>query len=196
MKNQFEFFGIKSPQRKELTRKFLKDYSLPTKENAESIIKEIWTIPQRECQYVALEISERLAKRSAFNDIQLFEYLIVTKSWWDTVDWLATRIVGEYMKKFPEAILPAHEKWLGSGNMWLQRVCILFQLKYKQKTDVELLFKTIRQLAQSKKFFIQKAIGWALREYSKTNAAVVRNFIENEALAPLSVREGMRLIKY
>jgi len=85
-------------------------------------------------------------------------------------------------------------KWLASGNMWLQRTALLFQLKYKTGTDVELMFQIIRQLAESKEFFIRKAIGWALREYSKTNPAAVMNFVESHPLSNLSKREALKVI--
>jgi 3-methyladenine DNA glycosylase AlkD len=104
-------------------------------------------------------------------------------------------LVGNHFKCFPEFIKPYTEKWMKSGNMWLQRTVILFQLDYKEKTDVELLFKNIKKCTDSKEFFIQKAIGWALREYSKTDAATVINFVENNKLAPLSKREALKRLK-
>jgi 3-methyladenine DNA glycosylase AlkD len=195
MKDQFEFCGIKSPKRKELTKIFIKKNGLPPTAHAESVITEIWSLPEREFQYATLDILERLVKKKRIQNVVLFEQLILSKSWWDTVDWLATRIVGVHFQKFPHEILSTHKRWMDSGNMWLQRVCILFQLKYKSQTDVKLLFSTIRRLAGSKEFFIQKAIGWALREYSKTDGNGVQKFIQSNSLAPLSVREGMRLIK-
>ena len=78
--------------------------------------------------------------------------------------------------------------------MWLQRTAILFQLKYKKKTDVPLLFHCITTMADSKEFFIRKAIGWALREYSKTDAEVVQSFVASTELSPLSVREALKVI--
>ncbi len=195
MKDQFEFCGIKSPKRKELTQIFIKKKGLPPAQQADSVIKEIWNYPEREFQYAALDILERCVKRKMIQNEFLFEQFILSKSWWDTVDWIATRIVGEHFQQFPNDILSTHKRWMDSENMWLQRVCILFQLKYKTQTDIKLLFSTIERLAESKELFIQKAIGWSLREYSKTDAEVVRKFIQSNSLASLSVREGMRLIK-
>ena len=194
MKNRFEFYGIKSPKRKDLIRIFLKKYGLPPKNISESVVKILWNYPYRECQYAALDILERCVKKEQIRNIKLYEELITSKSWWDTVDWLATRVVGVHLHKFPNDIMSIHKRWMDSDNMWLQRVCLLFQLKYKSETDTKLLFSTIKQLSHSKEFFIQKAIGWSLREYSKTDVDAVRTFVACATLAPLSVREGMRLI--
>ena len=195
MKDKFEFFGIKSVERKELTRKFLAFHGLPNEKDYKKVIREMWDLPQRELQYAALDILERLVKKRIPVEIKLLEHLIVTKSWWDTVDWLATRIVGVRFRQNPELISSTHSRWIKSENIWLQRVCILFQLKYKQETDEKLLFSTIQELSESDEFFIQKAIGWALREQSKTDPAVVQKFIDENELAPLSRREALKVIR-
>ena len=195
MKDKFEFFGIKSFERKELTRNFFVSHGLPAEDDFAPVIREMWDLPQRELQYAALDILERLVKKRIPVEIKLLEYLIVTKSWWDTVDWLATRIVGVRFRQNPELISSTHSRWIKSKNIWLQRVCILFQLKYKQETDEKLLFSTIQELSESDEFFIQKAIGWALREQSKTDPAVVQKFIDENELAPLSRREALKVIR-
>lgn len=121
------------------------------------------------------------------------EWLISTKSWWDTVDAIAPKPVGKIAASYPEVIEETLDGWAVHENMWLRRAAILFQLKYKEKTDDALLYRYILKNADSKEFFIQKAIGWALREYSKTNPASVKEFIENHKLAPLSVREEVNM---
>lgn len=126
--------------------------------------------------------------------IPLLEWLITTKSWWDTVDALATKSVGAVAKKYPETIPETIEGWAYGEHLWLRRTAILFQLKYKAETDEELLYRYIEQNADSKEFFIQKAIGWVLREYSKTDPDSVRNFIETHPLAKLSIREGSKYL--
>ena len=195
MKDKFEFFGIKSFERKELTRNFFVSHGLPAEDDFAPVIREMWDLPQRELQYVALDILERLVKKRIPVEIKLLEHLIVTKSWWDTVDWLATRIVGVRFRQNRELIIPNYSRWMASGNIWLQRVCILFQLKYKHETDEKLLFSTIQELSDSDEFFIQKAIGWALREQSKTDPTVVQKFIDENELAPLSRREALKIIR-
>jgi 3-methyladenine DNA glycosylase AlkD len=195
MKDQFEFFGINSVERKELTRKFFTAQGIPSKHDYKEVIRELWDLPQREFQYAALDILEHLVKKRIQVKIELLEYLIMTKSWWDTVDWMATRIVGVCFRQNPELITQTYSRWMEIDNIWLQRVCILFQLKYKEKTDVKLLFSTIQELSGSEEFFIQKAIGWALREQLKIDPAVVQKFVDENELAPLSRREALKVLK-
>ena len=125
-------------------------------------------------------------------DIQLFEKLIVEKSWWDTVDYLANHIIGPWFKKYPESIPAITSRWNKSKNIWLQRSSLLFQLKYKKETDTALLKSYILNLVGSKEFFVKKAIGWVLREYSKTNGDYVRKFVKDHPLQPLSAKEALK----
>jgi 3-methyladenine DNA glycosylase AlkD len=194
MKNLFEFLGITKPQRIPLKKEFLKKERLPGVERLEGIIKQLWELPGREYQYFAFELVEHYRKQLKEQDIELLEYMITNKSWWDTVDFIAANLVGAHFKQFPRLVGPYTARWLASGNMWLQRTAILFQLKYKTGTDVELMFQIIGQLADSKEFFIRKAIGWALREYSKTNPAAVIKFVESQPLSNLSKREALKVI--
>ena len=195
MRNKFDYYGIKSELRKKLSKNFLKTYGLPDKDSFVKIIKDLWNLPQREYQYFALELLEKMRKKIKKEHIEVIEYLIIEKSWWDSVDGLAANVVGKFFSKYPELINDYTEKWMTSGNIWLQRTCLLFQLKYKNNTDLDLLFKFINRLSGSKEFFIQKAIGWVLREYSKTNPKIVIDFVENNTLANLSKREALKVIK-
>ena len=192
MKNKFEFFGIKSPLRKEIYKDFKSKYGLLPNENFEEIIKWCWKQDEREYQYFAMEFVSKSMKKSTLEAIDLYEFMIVEKSWWDTVDFIAAILVGDYFKRFPEEIKPITERWMNSDNIWLQRSCLLFQLKYKNKTDVELMESFIAKLLGSKEFFINKAIGWILREYSKTRPQVVVNIVERHSLSGLSSREALK----
>ncbi|MBU0473665.1 MAG: DNA alkylation repair protein [Bacteroidetes bacterium] len=196
MKNKFEYYGIKSPLRKELCKPFLKKENLPTIEEIEGIIKELWNEPQRELQYFAMELLSKYSKLLKQDDYFLFEYMIKTKSWWDTVDYIAAIIVGNHFKLYPELKKSISEKWINANDMWLNRTAILFQLKYKQATDEKMLFSYIMKHNSSTEFFHRKAIGWALREYSKTNPKSVFKFVnENEnRLSGLSKREALKII--
>ena len=124
-----------------------------------------------------------------------YKHLINVKSWWDTVDFLAVTMVGSYMRKYPDQIIPVTKLWMDTDNIWLYRTCILFQLKYKKETNFELLDSFIQLCLGSKEFFINKAIGWALREYSKSNPQLVSEYVESNNLAPLSKREAMKVIE-
>jgi 3-methyladenine DNA glycosylase AlkD len=192
MKGQHEYFGIKSPERRESKKEFLRKHGLPKPEILPVIVKGCWELPQREYQYFIMEVLERLAKKAEKERIDLYEFMILNKSWWDTVDYIASNLVGVHFQKYPEMIYPVTEKWMDSGNMWLQRTSLLFQLKYKKKTDVDLMSDYIQRLQGSKEFFINKAIGWILREYSKTDDDWVRNYVQNYQLAPLSRREALK----
>lgn len=142
-------------------------------------------------QYFALELIQKSLKKQDPDFIYFLEELICTRSWWDTVDWI-NKLVGLHFRKYPELIQPVTEKWMSSGNIWLQRVCLIFQLLYKDKTDTALLFDYILRLKDSKEFFIQKAAGWALRQYARTNPAAVRVFVAQHPLAPLTKREALK----
>ncbi len=195
MRNKFLYLGLKTPERKLLNKQFFKEHGYPDKKDFEKIILDLWELPQREYQYIALDILEKFIKKLEKNDIALLEKLIIQKSWWDTVDYLATRIIGEYFKKYPENIILYTSRWIDSENIWLQRTAILFQLKYKKETDKELLFRYINKCSDTKEFFINKAIGWALREYVRTDKAWVVDFVQNSRLSNLSIREALKHVR-
>lgn len=197
MKHHFPFYGIKSPLRSELDKQLFAQYGHPPAGMLSKIMRLLWQEDKREMQLHGLMLAERYMKKkfiaSLPDDIlTVFEECIVQRSWWDTVDYLAARLVGRYLMFFPELISANIERWIASPNMWLNRTAILFQLGYKSLTDVELLFSAIRAHAGSKEFFHRKAIGWALREYAKTAPETVLEFVKQTPLQPLSVREATK----
>lgn len=192
MKNQFQFFGIQAPARRSLTATFIKENGLPPDGTLGKVIRLMWAAPQREVQYAAQEIVWRMRRKYAPDDMALFEFMITTKSWWDTVDFIASNLVGSFFRKYPQFIAPKTEEWMASGNLWLTRTCLLFQLKYKEATDEALLYSCISKLSSHNDFFIRKAIGWSLREYSKTNADSVQQFVQRQPLSGLSKREALK----
>ncbi len=194
MKGHFPFLGIKAPVRKELEKQFFKETGILKAPFNHELISALWGKDEREYQYTALTYTEKSLNKLEKADLPFMEALITTKSWWDTVDAIAPKPVGKIAERFPEVIGETLDGWAVSDNMWLRRAAILFQLKYKEKTNVELLYRYIWQNADSKEFFIQKGIGWALREYSKTDPASVKAFIEGHPLAPLSIREGSKYV--
>jgi len=194
MKNKFDYFGIKKPERDLIKKEFHSQFGWPPPENINEVVMLLWQEPERELQYFAMEMLFKFRKNISTTIIKLYEEIITSKSWWDTVDYIAVKLVGNYFKVFPGQIPLVTQKWMASDNMWLQRSCILFQLTYKKDTNVDLLFSFIRPCTGSKEFFIQKAIGWALREYSKTNPRVVLTFAEQTPLKPLSRREALRIM--
>ena len=192
MKNKFEFLGAKTPARRKLAKAFFKqqtDFVIDW-----NFINEAWNNPYRELQYTALDYLEIRNKLLTPSDLPRLKKLAQTKSWWDTIDFL-DRLVGSIIARFPETkeIIVA---WSCDEDIWLRRLAIDHQLLRKEKTDTELLEKILVNNLGRTEFFINKAIGWALRDYSKTNPDWVRAFIERHRaeMAALSIREGSKYL--
>jgi 3-methyladenine DNA glycosylase AlkD len=192
LRDQFEYLGIKTPERRELQKQFYEKYGLPFPVELKPILLDLWSLPQREYQYFAIGLLERLSEAIPHEFITTIETLIVNKSWWDTVDSLAGETVGVHFHRFPKVREKYIAKWRKSDNFWLRRTCILFQLGYKEATDFNLLCDLIRENLGSKEFFINKAIGWALRQYARTDPQAVKKFVKATPLEPLSRREAMK----
>lgn len=195
VRNQFDFFGLKAPVRREIQKPFLVKQYLPEKSEVNELIKLLWKQPQRDFQLFGQELVFKYVKQFGIKDIELLELMITTKSWWDTVDFIAYKLVGAYFKMFPNEIEVKINNWLASENIWLQRTALLFQLKYKSDLDTRVLSHIINSLLGTNEFFINKAIGWVLREYSRTNPQWVIDFVSETALHNLSRREALRLLK-
>jgi 3-methyladenine DNA glycosylase AlkD len=194
MRNLFPFIGIKTPERNKLLSTFYQDTGLLKKPFDRSFVRTLWKKEEREFQYTALNYMTRKKKELQPEDLTLCHDLITEKSWWDTVDHIASHLVGTLAKRFLEEVLPTVDNWATDDNMWLRRTAIIYQLKYKGETDEQRLYGNILKNATNHEFFIQKAIGWALREYSKTNPDSVRAFIQQHPLPKLSVREGSKYV--
>lgn len=192
MHDQFEYLGIKSPQFKSLMKEHIAKHGLPPVDELEAVARDLWSLPQREFQYAATSLIGRMEKKLPKGFAPTFEHLITHKSWWDTVDTLAGGSVGVHFQRFPNVREKYLAKWRKSENFWLRRTCILFQLNYKEETDFDLLCEIIRENLGSKEFFINKAIGWALRQYARTDPKAVKKFVETTDLHPLSRREAMK----
>ena len=192
MRDQFDYLGIKSPQFKELMKEFIATNGLPPIKDLDVILRDLWSLPQREFQYAATSFLGRFEKELPANFIKTIEYMIVTKSWWDTVDTISGGALGVHFKRFPEIREKYLAKWRASDNFWLRRATILFQLNYKKETDFDLLCEIICENLDSKEFFINKAIGWSLRQYARIDPQAVKKFVKSTTLHPLSRREAMK----
>jgi len=192
MRDQFEYLGIKTPQNVALQKRFFEEYGFPKRSDLDIVLRDLWSLPQREFQYVAVGLLGRANKEIPTKFVKTIEYLLVTKSWWDTVDSIAGGTVGVHFQRFPEVREKYLAKWRPSENFWLRRTAILFQLNYKKETDFDLLCEIICENLGSKEFFINKAIGWALRQYARTDPKAVRKFVKSTDLHPLSRREAMK----
>lgn len=195
MKDIFPFFGIKTDERRKIFKEIWKQNQQEVLDNSREIAWLLFQRKERELHYCAIEILiKNLKNNYQKNDIQLIEKLLITNSWWDSVDTISKYILGEYLLEFPSEIEKTINRFSNSENMWLNRSVLLFQLSYKQKTDPEILFSECKKHSKSNEFFIKKAIGWALREYAKTNSDVVKHFLSNNDLKPLSQKEALKNI--
>lgn len=193
MKNQFEFLGVSTPARKAICKKYLKEAATEKKVDF-NFVGICYESRYREHQYVAVNYLDAVADYLKESDLPKVKNCIITKSWWDTIDGL-DRIVGRMAAEYP-AINKTLLAWSTDENIWLRRVAIDHQLDRKTKTNTELLEKIIVNNLNQKEFFINKAIGWSLREYSKTNPDWVADFIKRHknGLAALSLREAAKYL--
>lgn len=190
MREQFPFLGIKKPVRHQL----LKEWYAQEGKGLDwfQVANELFRLKEREFQYIALDYLLLEKKNWDERIPHLVEDWIGEHSWWDVVDVLGPHVMGIYVLNHPEQRDYWIQRWMASGNFWLQRVCLLFQLSYKQKTDVALLAQIIEDLSKEKEFFIQKAIGWSLRQHARVDAIWVKDFVLSHDLAPLSKREALK----
>ena len=193
MRNMFDFYGLPTPKRKEVYNYFIK---------AEKKIKKIdWKFldkcyedNHREFQYLVYDYLLAMKQYVSYEDITKIKNYIITKSWWDTIDFLC-KVIGDVElrdSRVKELML----EWSKNDNIWIKRTAIEHQLNLKDKTDYELLEKIIINCFGTDEFFINKAIGWALREYSKINSTWVKEFINRykNQMSDLSIKEASKYI--
>jgi 3-methyladenine DNA glycosylase AlkD len=196
MKNNFPYLGIKTDARRALMLQVYNNNKTEVKTHYREICWELFNKNEREFHICAIDlIQKEIKKNYQLEDQVLIEKLLVTHSWWDSVDTIAKYLLGGYLLKYPGELDAIIERFSNSENRWLNRSAIIFQLSYKEKTDFDLLKSECEKHKDSKEFFIQKAIGWALRDYSRFNPKGVLDFVNSTNLKPLSVREAIRNIK-
>ena len=194
MKSIAPFFGIKAPDRKVIARELFDAYkTLPFKQ-LPALVKALCAQPERELHYLAMDWLYYRRKEFTPQTIHIIVWMLGHKSWWDTVDFIATRCLGVWAEMYPQEAAPAMQQLIRSDNIWLARSAIIHQMHYGRRTDTALLSAAILPHASSKEFFLQKAIGWALRHYARTNAAWVRAFTDATPLAALSRREARKYL--
>lgn len=193
MRDQFPFLGIPRPALRALTRQVLAGLARPGEADLTAVALACWQRPEREYQYFACAWLRRHARGCGPGFITTAQHLIVHRSWWDTVDTLAAHLVGTLVAQHPQ-LVAVIDAWLTDPDRWLVRAAILHQLTFKEATDAARLFRYCAAQGGNEDFFIRKAIGWALREYARTDPAAVRRFVtaHQSRLAALSVREALR----
>lgn len=194
MKNRFAFFGIPTPKRRRAVKPLLAEISrTPDEAWLLGVAETLWSFDERECQYVAVDLLVHHADRlDAAHEGQVAR-LIRTKSWWDTVDALATHVYGNLAQRSP-ALLPVLRAYAEHEDLWLRRVAILYQLHYDADTDCTRLAEALEANLNHPDFFIRKAMGWALRQYARTDPDWVRTWLKRHErrLAALTVREASK----
>ena len=193
MQDKFRFLGVRGATRTEIYRKYFPD-ARKTKTIDWDFVENCWNKEEREFQYVVVYYLKAMQKFLKREDISRLKYLIVTKSWWDTVDLLA-KVVGSLVIRI-KGYDKIMQEWSKDSNIWLKRVAILYQLSLKEKVDKQVLERILVNNLGDSEFFINKAIGWALRDYSKYNPEWVREFIKKnkDNMANLSMREASKYI--
>jgi len=193
MLNKFEYIGIKTPERRKIFKNFFKEYKNEEKIDWE-FVNKCWENKHREFQYIAADYLKNMKDKLTIDDIPKFKRLILEKSWWDTIDNLDMTIGALALKD--SNVNKILMEWSLDENIWLRRIAIDHQLLRKEKTNTELLEKILKNNLGQAEFFINKAIGWALRDYSKTNPEWVKNFIEEnkEKMAKLSIKEASKYL--
>ena len=193
MLNKFEYIGIKTPERRKIFKNFFSEYKNEEKIDWE-FVNKCWENEYREFQYIAADYLKNMKDKLTIDDIPEFKRLILKKSWWDTIDNLDMTIGALALKD--SNVNKILLEWSLDENIWLRRIAIDHQLLRKGKTDTELLEKILKNNLGQAEFFINKAIGWALRDYSKTNPEWVKNFIEKnkENMAKLSIKEASKYL--
>ena len=193
MQDKFRFLGVRGTTRTEIYKKYFPD-ARKTKIIDWDFVESCWNKEEREFQYVVVYYLKAMQKFLKREDISRLKYLIVTKSWWDTVDLLA-KVIGSLVIRI-EGYDQIMLEWSKDSNIWLKRVAILYQLSLKEKVDKQILERILVDNLGDSEFFINKAIGWALRDYSKYNPEWVREFIKKnkDNMANLSIREASKYI--
>ena len=193
MLNKFEYIGIKTPERRKIFKNFFKEYKNEEKIDWE-FVNKCWENKYREFQYIAADYLKNMKDKLTIDDIPKLKQLILKKSWWDTIDNLDMTIGALALKD--SNVNKILLEWSLDENIWLRRIAIDHQLLRKEKTNTELLEKILKNNLGQAEFFINKAIGWALRDYSKTNPEWVKNFIEKnrENMAKLSIKEASKYL--
>ena len=192
MRNQFEFLGIHAPQRRHAVKDLLKQPF--AQEELLALAEALWDLPQRDYHYTAVDLLTKQHARLSTQALPRLLKLVQRHSWWDTVDGLAG-VVGDILlaARTQDADIQRHaDAWLLHKNLWVRRIALLHQLGWREQTDTQRLFRYALALGGEKEFFIRKAIGWALRDYARTDPAAVSAFLDQHAqqLSGLTVREA------
>ena len=194
MKTTMPFYGVKADERRRVLREARRLFPIDSSDGYRGTLIALWERPHREEKYCAIDLAVAEKRWISFDHLDLYRRFIVEGAWWDLVDLVAAKLIGRVLLDEPERMWPILDRWIDDQDMWLRRTAILAQLKHKDATDAGELFDYCLRRSGETEFFIRKAIGWALREYAKTDPEAVRGFLEahRNELSGLSYREAAK----
>jgi 3-methyladenine DNA glycosylase AlkD len=196
MKSEMPFRGVPKPARRMLNRRLFAEYPLPDRTSLTQAVRTLWAEAEfREERYLALDLTGHhdYVRWQDSNLIPLYDELLVSGAWWDFVDEIAIRRIGPILRAEPDVLTPQLRNWARDADRWHRRTSVICQVGSKSGTDTELLTHTIEATIDDPDFFLRKGIGWALREYAKTNPGWVRQFADTHpGLSGLSRREALK----
>lgn len=200
MKSAMPYLGVPAGPLRVACRESIAAHPLASAEEWRAAILALWrAATHREQRYAAIELC-RAPRYRSFRSLEMlpvYEEMIVSGAWWDYVDVVAVHLVGDLLRRHPVPLKRTLRQWSRCGDLWKRRSAILAQLSFKADTDLDLLYECIERAVGAPDFFLRKAIGWALREYSKTDAREVKRYVAANAatLSPLSRREALKVIE-
>ena len=194
LKDQFPMLGVATPQRRQIVKDTLHTRTTPRHDELVAAVDRLFDLPEREFHYCAVDLARRWQRVLDVEDLPWLASLVSTHSWWDTVDTLAVHPVGHVVRNDRVAARATLDRWAVSDDLWLNRTAILHQLMFKAETDSEQLFEYCDLHAPSTEFFLRKAIGWALRQYARTDPDAVIDYVNErrDGLSGLTIREALK----
>jgi len=200
MKSAMPYWGVQTAVQRAITRRLFAAHRLQTAAAWRESCLTIWRAAEyREERYAAIDLTGFRFYREwqTLDTLPMYEEMIVTGAWWDYVDAIASGRLGPLLRRYPARMRSKMLQWSRSRNLWKRRSAILCQLSFKNETDLDLLYAAIEPSLGSKEFFLQKAIGWALRQYAWTDPREVRRYVRANAdrLSALSKREALKNIQ-
>lgn len=194
MKSEMPFYGVAAPERKAILRTLVTTHPAASRGNYESAVRTLWSGDRREERYVAIGYARSFPRYVTLTSIPLYRMMVRSGAWWDFVDEIAVHLVGYVLERQRERLTPTMDVWTTSGDMWLRRTSIISQLAHKTHTDTVLLERACTRNLHDTEFFIRKAIGWALREFAKTDPDWVKTYVEvhRREMSCLTQREATK----
>jgi 3-methyladenine DNA glycosylase AlkD len=194
LKTDMPFYGVQKSGRVPILRAVKDRFPPSDRDDYRTAVLALWTRPHREEKYLAIGYARSFPRFVTLSSVPLYRRMIVEGAWWDLVDEIATHLVGDILVNQREHMTPKVEAWIGDRDMWLRRTAILAQIGHKEDTDADLLFEACERCMHETEFFIRKAIGWALRDYARTDPGAVAAFVteHRDDLSGLSYREATK----